>query len=75
MVATTSNSTSTPSAAAVGSSDVKDSPNSPTLVAMILLGVVFLVVVIALLIYRYFRRTSGAVWISKVCITHYERWP
>ena len=44
-----------------------DSPNhSATMVAMILLGFVFITVAIALLIYRYYRRTSGPVWITKV---------
>ena len=67
MVDPASNSTVTPSVAAVGGSNhVDDSSNSATLVAMILLGAVFIVVVITLFIYRYFRRTSGPVWISKV---------
>ncbi len=69
MVSTANSSTSVtpPSSAAVsGDSSMGDSPNSATLVAMILLGAVFLAVVIALLIYRYYRRTSGPVWISKV---------
>ncbi|XP_078347904.1 NT-3 growth factor receptor-like isoform X2 [Oculina patagonica] len=71
MVSTANSSTSVtpPSSAAVsGDSSMGDSPNSATLVAMILLGAVFLAVVIALLIYRYYRRTSGPVWISKLAL-------
>ena len=69
MVVSPSNSSAIPSAVAVSSETLPDdSSNSATLVTLILLGAVFVVLVIALLIYRQFRRTSGAIWISKVCI-------
>ena len=68
MIVTSSNSTYSPSAAAVGSASVGDTSNSATLVAMILLAAIFSMVVTAVFIYHYFKRNSGAVWISKVCI-------
>ena len=68
MIVTSRNSTDSPSAAAVGSASVGNTPNSATLIAMILLAAVFSMVVTAVFIYHYFRRNSGAVWISKVCI-------
>ena len=69
MVVTTSNSTAIPSAVAVSSETLPDdSPNSATMVILVLLGAIFVVLVIALLIYRQFRKTSGAIWISKVFI-------
>lgn len=69
MVVTRSNSTAIPSAVAVsGETLPDDSSNSATMVILILLGAMFVVLVIALLIYRQFRKTSGAIWISKVCM-------
>lgn len=58
--------TLTTSSAAVSGDSMEDTLNTATLVAMLLSGAVFIALVIALLIYRYYRRTSGAVWISKV---------
>lgn len=58
--------TLTTSSAAVSRDSMEDTLNTATLVAMLLSGAVFIALVIALLIYRYYRRTSGAVWISKV---------
>lgn len=66
MIVTSSNSTYSPSAAAVGSASVGDTSNSATLVAMILLAAIFSMVVTAVFIYHYFKRNSGAVWISKL---------
>lgn len=67
MIVTVTNSTAHPSAAAVSSGNVPDdSSNSASLVAMAALTATFVVLVISLLGYRRFRRTSGAVWISKV---------
>ena len=68
MIVTSNNYTSSPSAAAVGSASLGDTPNSATLIAMILLAAVFSMVVTAVFIYHYFKRNSGAVCISKVCI-------
>lgn len=54
-------------AAAVGNTSVPESSShSATLVAMILLAAVGFVVGIALLLYRYYRRASGPVWIPKL---------
>lgn len=54
-------------AAAVDNTNVPDSSNYSTiLAAMIPLAAVCFVVGIALLLYRYYRRTSGPVWIPKV---------
>lgn len=58
--------TLTTSSTAVSGDSMEDTLNTATLVAMLLSGAVFIALVIALLIYRYYRRTSGAVWISKV---------
>lgn len=67
MIVTVTNSTAHPSAAAVSSGNVPDdSSNSASLVAMAALTATFVVLVISLLGYRRFRRTSGAVWISKL---------
>ncbi|KAJ7372760.1 Lemur tyrosine kinase 3 [Desmophyllum pertusum] len=67
MLANTNTSTFTPSAAAAANGgSMDDSPNTATLVAMTLLAAVFVAVVIGLLIYRYYRRTSGPIWISKL---------
>lgn len=66
MVESSNTTTFAPSSAAVSGDSMDDTPNTATLVAMVLLGAVFVAVVIALLIYRYYRRTSGPVWISKV---------
>ena len=67
MVASYNRTTLTPSSAAAMSGDsMEDTLNMATLVAMLLSGAVFIALVIALLIYRYHRRTSGPVWISKV---------
>lgn len=54
-------------AAAVDNTNVPDSSNYSTiLAAMIPLAAVCFVVGIALLLYRYYRRTSGPVWIPKL---------
>lgn len=58
--------TLTTSSTAVSGDSMEDTLNTATLVAMLLSGAVFIALVIALLIYRYYRRSSGAVWISKV---------
>jgi len=58
--------TLTPSSAALSGDSMDDTLNTATLVAMLLSCAVFIALVIALIIYRYYRRTSGHVWISKV---------
>jgi len=67
MVASDNRTTLTPSLAALSGKSMDDTPlNTATMVAMLLSGAVLVALVIALLIYRYYRRTSGPVLISKV---------
>ena len=67
MVGSDNRTTLTPSLAALSGKSMDDTPlNTTTVVTVLLSGAVLVALVIALLIYRYYRRTSGPVWITKV---------